>query len=279
MALVPSKTTQTVMRQLLILKKQSPHLFFAGGIAGVIGTTVLASKATLKLHDVLDEFNEDIDQVKGPDQDNKDLAYVYGKGTLAIAKLYAPAAALGIASVASLSGSHLILTRRNTALAGTLAVVSQAFDDYRARVRSEFGDERERDLRFDLKDIEVEDADGNKQIVKLADAPSGYARFFDEYSANWQKDAGYNRLYVECQQNYANQRLQAYGHVFLNEVYEWLGIPHSREGAVVGWLLDGNGDGHVDFGIYDVQNRDFVTGAERSILLDFNVDGVIYDKI
>lgn len=282
MALVSQKTSRALMRQVLVLKKQSPHIFFAGGVVGVIGTTVLAARATLKLHDTLDKFKYDIDQVKGgEDQDNKDLAYVYGRGTIDIVKLYAPSAALGVASIAALTGSHVILTRRNTALAGSLAILSQAFDEYRERVQEEVGTGKELDIRFNTEDIEITDEDGNKQIVKIADTNglSPYARFFDEVSPNWQKDPEYNRLYVQCQQNYANQKLQAHGHVFLNEVYDWLGIERSKQGAIVGWILDGNGDGYIDFGMFDVQSRDFVNGAERSILLDFNVDGVIYDKI
>ena len=77
--------------------------------------------------------------------------------------------------------------------------------------------------------------------------------------------------------------LHARGHVFLNEVYDALGIPRSKEGSVVGWVLNGEGDGYVDFGIFsDPDNqslRDFVNGREGSILLDFNVDGVIWDRI
>ena len=60
-----------------------------------------------------------------------------------------------------------------------------------------------------------------------------------------------------------------------------LGIPRSQAGAVVGWVL-GEGDDYIDFGMFDGNNmatRDFVNGYERSILLDFNVDGVIYDLI
>jgi Family of unknown function (DUF6353) len=280
MTLIPKETSRVLMRQALTFKKNSPHIFFAAGVAGFVGTVYLSSRATLKLNTVLDEFNEDIENVKGK-KDKKDVAYVYGKGTGKLLKLYAPAALLGTASVMSLTGSHVILTRRNSALAGTLAIVTQAFDEYRERVKAELGDDKELDLRFDLKEIEIEAADGTKQLIKLGD-PNGlspYARFFDEYSSNWQKDAEYNRLYVQCQQNYANERLEAYGHVFLNDVYDWLGIERSRAGAVVGWLYNGDGDGYIDFGMFDVQNRDFINGDNRSILLDFNVDGVIFDKI
>lgn len=291
MSLVPAKASQSVFRQLLLLKKNSPHIFFGTGLAGFVASTVLACKATLKLNDVLDELHNDVENVKGLERDGaenyneqeyrKDLAYVYGKGSLAIVKLYGPAAVAGLASVAALSGSHVILTRRNTALASTLAVVTKAYDDYRSRVREELGEDKERDLYLNMRDKEIKDQDGNTELVKIADKNglSPYARFFDEYSPNWQKNAELNRLYVQCQQNYANNLLHAHGHLFLNEVYDMLGIERSRAGAVVGWVIGGEGDEFVDFGIFEVGNRDFVNGQERSILLDFNVDGVIYDKI
>jgi hypothetical protein len=63
-----------------------------------------------------------------------------------------------------------------------------------------------------------------------------------------------------------------------------LGVPRSKAGSVVGWIITGNvTDAYVDFGVWnndaDHNVRDFVNGREGSILLDFNVDGVIYDKI
>ncbi len=69
------------------------------------------------------------------------------------------------------------------------------------------------------------------------------------------------------------------GYIFLNEIYEDLGFESTETGNVVGWLL-GNGDSHVDFGIFrGDQTIDFVNGREATILLDFNVDGSILSLI
>ena len=88
-------------------------------------------------------------------------------------------------------------------------------------------------------------------------------------------------MYLKKQQAYATDKLRAQGYLFMNEVYEMLGIPKTVIGQRVGWVYDENnpvGDNFVDFGIYDLYNekaRDFVNGYERAILLDFNVDGDI----
>ena len=294
MKLVPNSMSRNVARQVLTFKKQSPHIFFVGGIVGFVGTTVLACKATLHLSDVVDEFNKDVEQVKGLGKDAKegntnyieseyyrDMAYVYGKGSYAIVRLYTPAIGLGIVSVGALTGSHVALARRNTALTAALVAVTEAYDAYRQRVIQEIGDTKELDLYYDLHEEKAVDEDGKKVVLTLANPNkhSVYARFFDEYSQQWEKNAEYNRLFVQSQQTWANNMLQSRGHVFLNEVYDSLGIERSQAGSVVGWVLNGDGDNYVDFGMFEVDNRDFVNGTERSILLDFNVDGVIFDKI
>ena len=80
-----------------------------------------------------------------------------------------------------------------------------------------------------------------------------------------------------------NEKLLAQGHVYLNEVYDALGIPRSKAGQIVGWVYNPDnpvGDNYIDFGIYQTNRavaRDFVNGYEKVILLDFNVDGNILD--
>ena len=299
MNLVPKKLSRTVARKVLRAKKNSPHIFFAAGVVGAIGSTALACRATLKVSDVLEDLEHDAKQVKelgdsaiaNPENSysegdfQTDIAYVYGKGAGRIIKLYAPAAILGTVSVMALTGSHIQLARRNAALTGALGVVSSAFETYRGRVRDELGKEKEAHIFHDVVE-EERTVDGKKVTVPVLSDPTGnsvYARFFDEVSPNWTKDAEYNRLFVQAQQNYFNHLLHSRGHVFLNEVYDLLGMERSKEGAVVGWVYDpygqNEGDNFIDFGIFEVYNRDFVNGNERSILLDFNVDGVIYNLI
>ena len=158
-----------------------------------------------------------------------------------------------------------------------------------------FGKELDKELRYNIKAKEIEnvvvDENGKetieKEVVNTIDnlEHSEYAKFFDEGCPDWQKDPEFNLMYLRKQQEWANECLRNKGHLFLNEVYDMLGIPRTQAGQVVGWIFDEknpNGDNFVDFGIYDVtseRKRAFVNGFERCILLDFNVDGVIYDMI
>jgi len=282
---VPSGITRSFGRQILVTKKNSPHIFFAGGIIGITGATVLACKATLQLETHLEDIKVKVNIAKTSpevpeDKRETSVAAAYIVGSARIVKLYGPAIALGTVSIAALAGSHIQLTRRNAALSATLALVSQAYEDYRFRVRQELGDEKELSLYRGIVEKE-EEVDGKKQISKIGDPTkhSPYARFFDEMSINWEKNAELNRIFVQCQQSYMNQLLHARGHVFLNEVYDALGLERSQAGAIVGWVRQGDGDGYIDFGMFVPDNARFVNNMERSCLLDFNVDGVIYDKI
>lgn len=111
---------------------------------------------------------------------------------------------------------------------------------------------------------------------------SDYARFFDESCKSWTKDPERNRVFLRQLEQYATDRLKACGYLFLNDVYEMLGIARTKVGQLVGWVYDANnpiGDNYVDFDIYSSYNDDFVNGYKATALLDFNVDGVILDKI
>ena len=282
---LPVAITQKVGRAGLLLQKQSPHLLFGAGIVGVIGTAVLASRATLKLSEKLDAAEQEIADVKSDlkhrkGQYQKDLTYVYTKNTIEIAKLYAPAVALGAVSIGCLTGSHIQLTKRNTAVTAAYAAVSKAYDNYRDRVRKELGEDKELEV-YHAATIEKVMVDGKSQDIVVADPNkySPYARIFDEGSIQYTKNAELNKLFVMAQQNYLNDLLHARGHVFLNEAYDSLGLERSSAGAVVGWVLDEGGDNYIDFGLYKPASARFVNGLERNIILDFNVDGVIFDKI
>lgn len=298
----------------LKIKKYSPEILMVAGIVGTVTAAVTACKATLKVKDVMSEKEElqnDIHKcLENPDVDyteedsKEDLTKVYAQTGVKLIKLYAPSVVLGGVSIASIVMGQKILKKRNIALAAAYTAVDKGFKKYRANVVERFGEKVDKELRYNIKAKEVEkkitDKNGKEKTVKeiqydIEGNPleniSEYARFFDEAtSTEHHKDAEYNLMFLRRQQDYANEVLKAKGHLFLNDVYEMLGIPKTKAGQVVGWIYDEknpNGDNYVDFGIYrlsgyepsDERKRAFVNGYERNILLDFNVDGPIYELI
>ena len=305
---IMNNVTRTFNRAGLKLKKYSPEIFVGVGIVGVVASAVMVCKATTKIADVLAEQKENIERTKDyveehgysekytEEDHKKDLTIFYSRSAVDLVKLYAPSVILGTVSIAMIVNGHRILRKRNVALAAAYATVEKGFKEYRGRVIERFGEELDKELKYNIKAKEVEEVvkdeeTGEEKIVKktvnVADPNlySDYARFFDDGCTGWTKDPEYNLMFLKDQQRYANDLLQSKGHLFLNEVYDMLGIPRTKAGQAVGWIYDEVhpvGDNFVDFGLTDIHNarvRDFVNGYERTILLDFNVDGSILDMI
>lgn len=292
----------------LMFEKHSPQILLGVGIVGVIASTVMACRATMKVNEVLEDHKEKVgkidyawqkvqdgeislDEYSEKDK-QKDLVVTYTQTAAHFIRLYGPSVTLGAASIACIITGHKILHRRNLALIAAYKAVEQGFAAYRKRVIEEHGEDVDYMYKHGLRKQEVvemayTDQDGVKHkaqkkqvVVQDPNGMSVYARFFDEACEQWSKNPEYNLMFLRSQQNYYNDMLKVRGHVFLNEVYDALGIPRTQAGAIVGWVYDGDGDNFIDFGIFDGDRpraRDFVNGYERSILLDFNVDGVIYD--
>lgn len=294
MNLLPAVIGRQIARNSLHLQKASPELLLGAGIVGLVGSTVLACRATLKMDEVVTNAKVKMDMAKSLQHDDysekdrsRDISLIYFQSGVKIVRLYAPAIIVGGLSIYALTSSHRILTRRNMALTAAYGALEKGFNEYRARVVEKYGEEEDRNLRYGTMQVQIEDPEtGKTKTVTRVDPndPSIYARFFDEMSSSWNRDPEYNMIFLKCQQNYANDLLRSRGHVFLNEVYDMVGVPRSKAGAVVGWLLSKNGetDNFIDFGVFEGRTdvaRDFVNGVEGAILLDFNVDGVIWDKL
>lgn len=293
---IPNGISSKLGRTSLLTQKHSPAILFGAGVIGVVATVVLASRATLKLDEVLEEHAKKTHLaqiVRDMEGDNKytgddyakDILTLRSKTAIQIAKLYLPAIAVGLVSITALSGSHIILSRRNFAMTAAYKAVEEGFKEYRKRVIEEFGEEKDRDFQygFETKEVTEQKAEGlvTTEVKMRRDKLSMYAREFSkDTSRNWSPDPGYNQMRINMWQNYANDKLRSKGHLFLNEVYDMIGLERSKAGQAMGWLVD-HGDGFVDFGVFvgdDYMGQEFVLGNEKSVILDFNVTNV-YDKI
>lgn len=301
-----NNVTRTFHRAGFQLKKHSPEILVVAGIVGAVASAVMACKATTKLSGILDKAKNDIDTihevVENPDMvseeytvedSKKDLTIVYTHTGIELAKLYAPAVILGALSITSILAGHNILRKRNVALAAAYTAVDHSFKEYRNRVIERFGKELDRELKYNIKAKEIEETvvneDGSESTVKKTIdviGPNDYSQYsivFDNGNEGWDDDPELTKYFLIQQQNWANDVLKTKGHLFLNEVYDMLGAPRTKAGQVVGWVYDEKnpiGDNFVDFGIFDISKpkaRDFVNGYEKVIVLDFNVDGNIWE--
>lgn len=283
----------------LLIKKHSPEILIGTGVVALVGSTVLACKATLKAQDVIDEHKEKIETIKEASQyDNydeadkgKDLAVTYAQTGFSFVKLYGPSVTLGVLGIGCILGAHHIMKQRNLAAIAAYKLLEQGFAEYRKRVVDELGETKDRQFRTGVREVEITEpayvdengvkhkAEKKKVEVIDPDHKSVYARYFDENCKEFTNRSDYNLMRIKAQEDYFNNMLRIRGHVFLNEVYDSLGIERSKAGQIVGWVLGAGGDNQIDFGIYSECNKDFVNMKTPNCLLDFNVDGVVYDLI
>lgn len=284
------------------LKKHSPEILVVAGIAGTVVSAVLACKATTKVAEILDETKGTIDTIHEgmetgaingqeytTEDGKKDTVVVYAQTGVKLAKLYGPAIILGTLSITSILASNNILRKRNVALGAAYAAIDKSFKEYRGRVIERFGEQVDTELKYGIKakkfeEIEVDPETGKEKKVKktvmVADPnlQSDYAVYFDSKSRNYETNPDYNRMFLKAQQAFANDKLQTRGHLFLNEVLDDLDLPRTPAGQIVGWTKDGP-DGYVNFRIVEVERETEDGRHEPALLLDFNVEGNIWEKM
>lgn len=291
----------------LVLQKYSPEILLGFGLVGGVVAAVMAAKATLNAGQIKRDHDDAIDELSENnylDKNTRDkaTAMVYVQTGLKYTKLYGPSVGLGVLSITAILGSHGIMGRRQTSLIAAYGLLNEGFKAYRQRVVEELGEDVDQNFHLGLKDEEYTetslDENGKKvktkktRSVKLdTTSPSIYARIFDSSNVEYRSDRLLNKAFILSQQNYLNDVLFLRGHVFLNEAYERLGFPHTKEGQLVGWVLkdpktmkEEERDGYIDFGLnnfyndpaHDLNNGE---GTFPTFLIDPNVDGIVYDLI
>ena len=173
--------TRAIGKAGLTLKKHSPEILAAIGTVGVVASAVMACKATTKISEILDDTNDQLNTIReaantpeladqySAEDAKKDTTIVSVQTGVKFMKLYGPAVAVGVASLGCLLGSNHILRKRNIALAAAYTAVDKSFKAYRGRVVERFGEEMDRELRYNIKAKEVQeivtDENGNETTV------------------------------------------------------------------------------------------------------------------
>lgn len=292
-----------VSKAVMKLEKYSPEILIGAGVVGVVASAVIACKATLKAGQITNDAKEMIDfihenekngitfsgEVYTKEDCQKDLAITYAQTGVKFAKLYGPAIILGALSITSILASNNILRKRNVALCAAYAAIDKSFREYRGRVKERYGEQADAELRYGIKakkfeEIEIDPNTGKEKKVKktvmVADPnlQSDYAMYFDRKSRYYETNPDYNRMFLRAQQAFANDKLQTRGHLFLNEVLDDLDLPRTPAGQIVGWTKGGP-DGYVNFRIVEVERETENGRHEPALLLDFNVEGNIWEKM
>ena len=286
-------------------KKHAPEILIISGAIGTIAGAIVACKATIKAKDLIEEAKDQISDVKEVSEDEQysekysekdrkhDLALIYIQTGLKFVKLYSPAIIIEAASLAMIFASNNVLRKRVAAIGAAYATLDGSFKAYRKRVAEKYGEEAETAIRYGIESKEIEDSsDENSGKKKKSKTKADVAKVIDDYSIvfdhehskAWEPDNDYNYTLISAEQSYANDILKSRGHLFLNEVYDRLGIARTKMGQIVGWVYkpdDENwkGDNFVDFRTKELYIDDPDGRPVKKIVLDFNIDGNVLDLI
>lgn len=299
------------------VKFRSPELLIGAGVVGLVGAAVVAVRRGVRWHNaakgnlLLDL--ETIEKAKASPEYSRedkvrDYATAIGRGVWSFTQIYGPSVAVGAASVVSILAGTGILKGRLAAMTSAAATAQAALDRYRSRVREKLGEDADYEFAYEVsaKKAKIKHEDGTKEsLVTYHLVPSSgewmaaspYSRLWDENAMEWCANRDIQFLTLRSLENHFNQELNARGVVFLNDVYKALGLPMSKDAALVGWIKDYEkpkmaklaaelgrvpGDGVISFGVFENESpsaRAYLAGDDDRVVLDFNVDGVIYDLI
>lgn len=302
--------TRTASKYGYRLKKASPTIMIISAAVCGVTATVMACKATIKAQDIIEEHKADVatihkDETYTEEDVKKDITAVYIQTGVKLAKAYAPAVSLGAIALGCMFGSHTIMSKRNATLTAAYIALDKTFNEYKSRVTERFGDRIQHELEHNIKAVEVESTakkdDGTEEVIKeykdiASKHESVYTCVFDSTVDTWEPDMDLNRNYLFMVEKAANKRLKSQGHLFLNDVLSMIGTYGGNktmkvpEGQLIGWIYDPNDlskqncisfgiDQYVE-GVSNIQNIDTNPFAyNMALLLTFNCDGVIIDKI
>lgn len=304
--------TKVFSKVSLTLRKYAPEILVVSGVVGLIGAGVLACKETTKLDDVVNECEKRMNHIQ--EQQNfideckekgickedeytekdemKDVVIAYAKNAFSLAKLYFPSIILAIASSAAILGGFGILKKRHAAVVCAFGEMSAAFAEFKKRTEDAVGSEKFHEILDGVsKEMsEVVDDNGNSvevEVDKVDPVKDPYTFMWDEFTTKetgmYRKgDIAANDATLRGVQQSFNNQLHYKGYVFLNEVLKELGLPETKAGQEVGWVMypndDHSGDNYIDFGIQCVDdvNKETMKFTRRYIL-HFNCDGYILD--
>lgn len=304
-----------------LAKKYAPEILTYGGLISMVGGTVFACKQTPKAVEILNETKANLAAIKATKDEaeandgqiahttaegtvtmitytkqdyQKDLVLQHRNNAVSLAKTYAGPALLIIGGVASVLGGHGILRKRNIATAAMLGSALEGFRKYRGNVIQDLGEAADKKYLYGLKKpqmIETINAETGEITKEPMAGPTGFEAIPDDpryvmfskttcpefYKGNLLSDLAT----LKTAQNHCNERLKIYGHLTVNEARELFGAKAIPEGMDNGWVIDGDGDGYVDFGLFDTVTGDpkawvfEYVKEDNGIPVEFNIDGNI----
>jgi len=242
------------------LKKSSPTILTCFSVAGVVGTTVLAVKATPKA----------VELIKNDSRRNHDgdpHAYTKLEAVQSCWKCYIPAALVGLSTITCIIGINVLNKRNQASLASAYALLSESYQQYRKAAKTVYGDDADSKIKAQM---------AKDTYIKVFSSAGGYSVYSPDLDSESEKILCYDlfsqRYFTSTMaavlnaQYHVNRNLQLRGEVSINEYYDFLGIDKIENGDDIGWDINEFIEGGISWLDFDNRHTVLDDGLECCVI-------------
>lgn len=210
----------------LYLRRRAPAVLTCLSAAGVVATAVLAASGTPKALSLMEEAAK-----------KKGKPLTRAETACAALPAYAPAAAVGLGTIACIFGVNILNRHQQASLASAYALLDSYHREYRRKLAELHGEEADREVRDAIVRSRC-----NFHPLHVGE-PDRKAIFYEEISG--ESIACYEREVMDAEYH-LNRNFALRGTASLNEFYSFLGLPETVYGEEVGWTM-ADGYSWIDF--------------------------------
>lgn len=239
----------------IFLSNNSPTILTGMSIVGLVSTAIMASQATVKAVDTIDDFIEDTDRLPEP----KEVAQM-------VWKYYIPTALMGTTSIACIVGSHVCSTKQKEVLQSAYLLSQTTLQEYQKRVIERIGERKEKEVYNETIKAVAEKqspaalySDGG-MAGEVIDTGKGNTLFYDVPGQQYFKS---DINYIRSQVNDLNFEVRTEMFFDWNEIYYRWGLPLRKYGSEM--IFD------VDHPLDIRLNPEMMDNGQVRILIDYDL--------
>lgn len=220
-----SKLTRALFRSVEKIKRASPTILTVISSVGVVGTTILAVRATPKAIRLLEEKERDKHGEIG-----KLEAF------FTVAPTYIPTVVIGGATIACMFGANVLNKRQQASIAGAYALLNGSYKQYKEAAKEVFGEDADKKIQAKKAEKVAIYSPSFANNLNVYDPKDGIDEeellFYDSFGERYFTSTMAAVLSAE----YAiNRNLQIRGYVYLGELYDFLGLDRIAGDEAIGW--------------------------------------------
>lgn len=214
----------------LYLKNHSATVLTCVGAVGVVVTSVLTAKATIKATEIVNEAECE----RKRNLSKSEIVKL-------TATTYIPPVLVGASTIACIFGANVFNRNQQAALMSAYALVDNSFKEYKNKLKELYGEETHNSI---INSIMVEKAE---EVYPYAQGfassssliPDGYSGkvklFYEPLSKRFFESTMEQVMNAEY---HFNRNFVLRGLAILNELYEFLGLEATDYGEIMGWAIE-----------------------------------------